>query len=799
MKFVQFLLATLLIQPFLSPSVTVAQQSYSVTAKVADTKNQPLPVTARVLSPKDSTLITGSLFEDGSILIIGIVHQKVILKLTSLSFSDTTIVIENTGQKAVDLGTIVMKEQNQLLNEVRITGQPPLVSHGKNGSIEIQVPGTLLAGSSSAIELLERSPGLSVTDGRITFIGKGEAIVFLNGRPITIEQLSAIPVNQILKVEILANPSSKYDAEGKAVVNIITKAHQEQGLLGSVTQQYSYTDFAGGESNTLFDLNYIKNKISLAGNLGFLAGNNREILYTTRKRPAAAEYLRSELTTDWKRKYNNFSNLGLGIQYDINEHTNFSLSYRGNLDNLGGSQDSRNVITTKLDNSLYKSHIHKNEDRKNHSLTINYNNTIDSAGSAIFFGTQYTSYQTATNDLINEDNLTGDNKVLKLIKNEVAQDIGISSTQADYTKVFKAERKMEAGLKFSYASNSSGTDFLVAGEEHEFEPDNDLSSKFRYTELLPAAYLNYNDKIWKNTSVAVGLRAEWTHYRLNTTSGEGQFIESSYLNIFPNILLSKNISDNLKIRASYVSKISRPRYQALNPFVIYQDPFTTIEGNPNLKPEKIHVFEMGANYGQFDLRAGFNYTLDPLSAAALRGSKPKSYVLKGINLQKDYTWLASASYSTNISWWNTTNTATLTYSRSIADQYDFVFVKPRPQIYVYSNNTFSVSNFFKLQLLAWYLGARYYGLYHNENRATVTIGVEKALWKNALTIRFTANDIFHQTNASGTYSVGQTDIYFDRTYSTNYFRLAATFRFGRPVKARFNNKSTGESENSRAR
>jgi len=796
MKFVNLLPNTLALLFFFFNAT--AQQNYSISAKVTDAKHQPLPVTARVLSATDSSLISGSLFEDGNIYIDQIHHQKILLKLTLLSFTDTIIAVENQGQTAIDLGTIVMKEQNQQLDEVRITSQAPLIRHGKNGSIEIQVPGTLLAGSSTVVELLERSPGLSVTDGRIMFIGKGEAIVFLNGRPITPEQLSAIAVNQILKVEILANPSSKYDAEGKAVVNIITKVQTDQGLLGSVTQQYSHTDFAGGESNTLFDLNYMKNKFSLAGNFGMLSGNNREILYTTRTRSDAADYLRSELTTDWKRKYDNFTNMGLGIQYDVNQRTNFSLSYKGNFDHLGGSQDSRNGMKTLSDNNIYTSYIHKNENRNNHSLILNFNQTLDSAGSAIFFGSQYTRYQTATNDLINENNFVSDSNITKLIKNEVSQDIAISSTQADYTKVFNSGRKLEAGLKFSYATNSSGTDFLV-GQENQFIPDDELSSKFRYTELLPAAYLNYNATVGKNISLAIGVRGELTHYRLNTTAGKGQFISSSYLNIFPNLLLSKTISDQFKIRASYVSKISRPRYQALNPFVIYQDPFTTIEGNPNLKPEKIHAFEIGANYNQFDFRAGFNYTLDPLSAAALRGTKPNSYVLKGINLQKDYTWIASASYALNLNWWNTINTATLTYSKSIDNQYDFEFVKPKPQIYVYSSNTFNVHNLFKIQLLAWYLGDRYYGLYYNKSRATITLGIEKNLLKNALTLRFTANDIFHQTNSAGTYSVGQTDIYFDRTYSTNYFRLAATMRLGKAVKVRFSNKGTGESENSRAR
>ena len=797
MKFAHLLLGILM--QGITFSRTYAQQHYTITGKVTDANNAPLPVTARLLSVQDSSLITGAVFEDGNILIPSINHQQVLLKLTMLSFSDTLFLVKDTGEPIINLGTIVMKDQNQTFSEVKITGQLPLIKNGKDGSIEIQVQGTLLAGSSSVMELLERSPGLSVSEGRISFIGKGEAVIFLNGRPIAAEQLSAIAVNQILKVEILSNPSSRYDAEGKAVINIITKNHEKPGLLGSFTQQYSYSDFAGGERNTLADLNYVKNKLSFAGNFGLLAGNNREILYTTRTRPAVSDYLRSELKTDWQRKYENFWNVGLGAQYDVSERTNFSFSFRGNTDNQGGSQDSENELTTLSESSLYKSYIAKDEKRQNRSFILNYNSLLDTIGSAIFIGSQYTRYQTGTNDVIHENNQVGDHTTSKLIKNEVLQDIRISSTQADYTQMLQKGNKLEAGVKFSYAENTSGTDFLIGTTENEFQSDDELSSKFKYAELLPAGYLNYSTAIGKNLSLSIGLRGEWTQYRLNTTAGKGQQIRSDYFNLFPNILFNRIISDRFKVRASYVSKISRPRYQALNPFVIYQDPFTTIEGNPNLKPEKIHAFEFGANYGQLDFRTGFNYTRDPLSAAALRGSKPNSYVLKGINLQKDYTWLVSLSYATNISWWNTTNTITLTHSKSVDNQYDFAFVKPRPQVYLYSSNNFNVRNLFKIQLLAWYLGDRYYGLYYNKSRATVTLGLEKVLLKNTLTLRFTANDIFHQTNTSGTYSVGQTDIFFDRTYSINYFRLSATFRLGQPAKSRVNTKSTGESENNRAR
>ncbi len=126
-----------------------------------------------------------------------------------------------------------------------------------------------------------------------------------------------------------------------------------------------------------------------------------------------------------------------------------------------------------------------------------------------------------------------------------------------------------------------------------------------------------------------------------------------------------------------------------------------------------------------------------------------------------------------------------------------MFFKPKPQVYLYSNNTFYVNKLFNLQLLTWYLGDLYSGLYHRESRAIVTVGIEKDFFKSALKINFTANDIFNQYFNSGDYNVGQTNIYYHRTYSSNYFKLTATYNFGSLKKSTYKNKTTSQSENNR--
>lgn len=207
-------------------------------------------------------------------------------------------------------------------------------------------------------------------------------------------------------------------------------------------------------------------------------------------------------------------------------------------------------------------------------------------------------------------------------------------------------------------------------------------------------------QIGKDPRYSGGVRGEWTKYELNTSAGNGQQLGKRYTGIFPNISLSAKLKPELDARFSYVSKITRPRYQALNPWVIYQDPFTSIQGNPGLIPERIHAFEAALNYKHFDLRAGYNFTGDPISAGALRGDGPSNYALKAINLEKDHTFFISGSMSLTIAFWNTTSILTVTRSNSIDNQYGFELVKPRPQLYAYTNNTFDVGGLFKIQLVA---------------------------------------------------------------------------------------------------
>jgi len=777
-----------------------AQSLQKISGKVINQNMELMMGNAAVLSVHDSIIIKQQDFLDGVFQLSDINQKEVIIKLTSTAFNTMFLYVKYEGTENIDLGAVVISENKNQLNEVVVKRQPSLLKYGANGTIDVNVNGTVLAASSSVNELLGRVPNVVVAEGQISVLGKGEAIIYLNGILINYERFAAIPVSQIAKIEVISNPSSKYDAEGKAVINIITRQNIENGIMGTASQHVTVSKFAGTSTNSLVDFNYTKGKFSFITNYGLQLGKGRELLFTTRTRPNPEEYMRSELTTDWKRQFNNYSNFGFGLQYTFAAKSYLSLAYSGNIEDLGGSVASRNAIKNNSGNSFYATDIAKNDVLLNQFVNLNYNVITDPKGSSLFIGSQYSNYNSTIQDFIEENSLIDEITGTRYLKNNVGNTINIVAAQADYSRKTGENTKFEAGAKYSYATIKSGTDFLIAtASDLDFEPDEALSSDFKYNEKIGAAYFNYGSKIGKKLNFSIGARAETTSYDLFTNADGIQKFSKSYQNFFPNLLLNMDFSEDWKGHFSYVSRITRPRYQALNPYVIYQDPFTTIEGNPNLLPEKVHAFEVGAMYKKFDFKMGYAYKIDPISGAALRGDTPNSYILRSLNLEKEHSIFMSLSRSFNVKWWNSTNTVSMSAAKAIDNFYSYALGPVKPQVYLYSNNTFTIPNLFKIQLLAWYLGDKSYGLRRDNSRSTVTFGIERNFFKDALKLNFTANDIFHDFMVSGDYEVGQTEIYYHRTYTTNYFKLIASYTFGNSKKTSYKKSEIEQTENSRAR
>jgi hypothetical protein len=774
-----------------------AQDLHRISGRVVDRDGEPQMGNVVALSVKDSSFLKGNSFLEGDFELSDLNAKEVLLKLTSLQFQDTLFHVVLAEKQPINLGVIVVNDRSQMLDEVEITGSAPLFYARPDGVMEINVANTVLATSNSVSEILARSPNVISDDNGISVFGKGQAILYLNGKRITPERLSSISASQVKSIEIISIPSAIYDAEGRAVINIITKDDLPEGYRATAQQHVSWADFAGTMTSTIFNLNYKKRKVDIAGNYDLRLGDDRERLNTTRARQPENDYLNSDVLWDRRREYANVSKYSLGVSYDLNGRGYASLEYNGSYENINDQTQNRNHIITAAEDGQYGSRAIRAGLIRNTSLTMNVNTVFDSLGSSFFAGGQLSQFQSALRDNITENNVVNDEEISRQLKSNQNSEITIFNPQVDLVKVYTGGGKLGIGAKLSYAQTLSDLRFYNPGE-NEFELDLQRSNDFEYKETVPAAYIQYDGIFNTTVTYGFGIRSEWTHYTLFTTTQDLGVFQSDYVNFFPNARINVALSQ-LKLRASYTSRITRPAYQTLSPSLIYQDAFTSMEGNPNLRPEKTHSLEVGATFNMFDLKAGYNYTIDPISGAALRGTDEKSYILKTFNFNKGQSYFTSLSVSASNRWLTSTNTVSVSYNKFTEDGYGYEQVGVRPQVYAYTSNKINVGNIFTLHMLAWYLGEKYYGIRYDKSRSLITLGIEKEFFKKSLKCSFTANDIFHTTNASGSYDVGQTFVTYNRFFNTSYYRLTLTYTFGQLKKTLYKSRSTGEAENSRAR
>ncbi|MEM9548226.1 MAG: outer membrane beta-barrel protein [Bacteroidota bacterium] len=774
----------------------VAQSTYEVKAKVINKQGELPSGNVIALNPVDSSFINGDFFLDGE-LIIALNQNSVLLKITSIEFSDYYLSVEYAGEALIDLGEIVVNDQSTSLGTVLVTGKRPQYIRKGNGTLEVIVENTMLSASSNVFDVLSRTPELVVDDtGEFSVMGRGEPVYYLNGKRIVSEQLTLITPANIKSIQIIRNPPAKYDAEGAAVVEITTITKTADGYQIKLSQNLSYSNFGGFLSLSNVNLNLKKGRFLVNSFYSNQLGEERELLQTTRDRAPADGFLTTDLSNDYYREFDNFSNYGLGLQYDINANSYFSAEYSGKYEQLGGDRLSMNEIADIEELSFFETSIGLDQNDINHTASVNYNTSLDTLGSSFFIGGQYSHFDISTNNPIEEEETNDMNQSIRFIQNNQGLDINILSGQIDYLKYLNKSLYIEAGAKYSTLVNDFNAEFLVSNDNMNFSIDENFSNTFNYDEEVAAAYISLSNQHSDKVSYSIGLRAENTDYSLTDSRLENP-VEDNFLQFFPNASFSYTPNDEKSFSLSYVSRIGRAPYSWLNPVLIYQDPFTGVQGNPLLVPQISHVVELNSRLFSLNFLVGYNYTRRPLDQSALRGNDEKSYVLTRLNHDRKDEFYFSMSKTLEFGNLTSQNTFYLTSTYLKNEQIDYVEVGTRPNIYYYSNNSMKLSNSWKAELLFWYVGVRKDGLFDANEMFNVTLALEKTMLDGDLSCRLIANDIFHGIIASGDYFVNQTDIYYNRRWSTDYVRLALNYNFGRLTKANYKNKNVGSSETGR--
>jgi hypothetical protein len=750
--------------------------------------------TAVVITPASSdSIIKTGFFENGVILIPKIPIRLFVVKISSFNHADTSILVAATTSET-DLGTITLSQVRKLEN-VTVKAKAPLFKKTTEGT-RVNVESTMLSASVNTSEVLAKSPGLTVGKTGVTVFGKGDALIYLNGKPITYELMMSIPVNRIKSVDIITNPSAKYESKGMAVINIITKkGNGPEGFMGELTQSATFAHHYINDA--AINVNFKRKKLSLTGDYNseqgtdWLKGNMGKKFnysfgdYTTK-------------TVHEENTYNAMNSYRMGINYNINPKSDFSVQYDGLYNEYDLGVDMDNNITDPTD-TITRIGVFNNgfTGNYNHSLNANYNRSLDSLGSTLFVAVQYSRFHNQLYDQIRERvNRPGSPESDNLRVNDGDNLFKLFTAQADLVKMYKNGNKIETGMRLAEITNEGRVIFkskTTNAGDWTISPS--LSNSSLYTEKVPAVYVQYYGSLNEKMSYAAGLRTELSQVTAFSRALNKMVVDTTYPNLFPNARFNYTISNKWSASFSYSGRINRPVYQNIDPFVWYLDNLTSIQGNPKLIPELINSYEAVFTYKNHSLKMGYSHIKNSMQGVALPGNGGNnSAIFTTQNLKKRELYNASLDIPVETKIWTSYNTLSINIEKVSDNRADFISQGVTPQLYIYTYNQVKIPKVFDIDLSAQFLGRKKNGLGDAKEVWFANWGISRLFLNKKLSVRVTMDDFLRTRRFVGYNVLGHITSTFDSRMNSHLLRITVKYKFGALKNITYKNKSVNDDE-----
>jgi outer membrane receptor protein involved in Fe transport len=537
----------------------------------------------------------------GNFKIDGLKEGVYVLKATFLGYLTYTkdSIQINASRKLLTLGAIKLKPAKGVLKEVVVTAQKSTIKLSTDKKV-FSVDQSLVSQGGSATDLLTNVPSVQVdVEGNVNLRGSSNVRVLINGKPSAIsggsvsDILQSIPASAIENIEVITNPSSKYDAEGQSgIINIILKRNAQLGFNGSASATVGTQNTYNGSLN----LSYQTSKVNLFGNYSYRKadrignGTTNRITY-----PGTDTARFQDQISNQTFKFNSH-NVRAGADFTLDAKTVLTASGNINIRDRDRYQTGNTSITTR--NALAQQLIQNNfsgNSGNNLDLNLDFSHKYKKQGQELTANIGYSSEKEDGNEnlstitrnynfintssIFRQNNLT-DGKQRNL------------NFQADYTTPLGKDSKLEAGYRSTINRNDNNylAYVLANGSTTDFVFDNSRSNHFIYNEQVHAIYTNYQRQFGK-FGVQVGARLEDAHIKTRLVDSVNQY-KQDYLRIYPSVFLSDKLTENQTVQLSYTRRVSRPRDRQLSPFLDRSDPLNYQQGNPTLQPEDTHAFEL---------------------------------------------------------------------------------------------------------------------------------------------------------------------------------------------------------------
>lgn len=591
----------------LSPYFLVAQSrgaKVKIKGQIIDAdQGTPLEyATISILNNIDSSLISGGITDLDGNFSIDVKPGSFIVKIEFISYQNLylpDLKIEK-GEKLKDLGQIGLSQNAAVLEEIEVVAEKSSMQMSLDKRI-FNVGKDLSSQGGSAIDVLNNVPSVQVdVEGNVNLRGNGNVRILIDGKPSGLvgngnsDGLRNIPTDLIERIEVITNPSARYQAEGMTgIINIVLKKERRYGLNGSFDFSTGYPHNHGAAIN----LNYRREKVNLFVNYGlyYRRRPGESMLYQEIYNGDTTNYL-DEIREFERGGWSNNIRLGTDIfltpKSTITTSFNYRISDENNISTLT-YLDYIDDYPSNLVSITHREDLEK-EDEQDLQFSINYKKDFDNKKQKLTADIQYelseetedANQQEVKNDA--NDNPLGIAPLLQRSLNK--ENFYRLLTRIDYIHPVGEHGQFETGYQGTFRTINN--DFLV--EEFDDTQWNMLpgfTNEFLYQENIYGAYLIYGNKIDK-ISYQVGLRGEYSDVRTELKQ-TGEINDNPYFNLFPSAFLTYEFDSKNSIQASYSRRIQRPSFRALNPFFSFSNPRNFFSGNPDLLPEFTDSYELG--------------------------------------------------------------------------------------------------------------------------------------------------------------------------------------------------------------
>ena len=755
--------------------------------------------TITLLRAKDSSVAKISAAnKDGNFVFENVGEGKYLVAISAVGhtkgFSETFEITPSNIN--ITLKTIELIPLAKNLTGVTVAAKKPLIEQKIDRTI-VNVEASITNVGTSALEVLEKSPGVSVDkDGNISLKGKQGVQVYIDGRPSYLSgadlaiYLRNLSSNQLDQIEIMTNPPAKYDAAGNAgIINIKTKKTKQFGYSGSISSTWAQGRYP--KVNESFTFNYRKNKLNLFTTLGYNYRKNWQDLDIQRKFiEHSTKEIKSHFDQESRIKEEGQSyNAKIGFDYFANKKTTFGAVFTGYY-NPGLFSNQSDVLIYDANYFLLSNTLAKtNNDRewKNFSTNVNFRHLLDTAGQEITADVDYLTYRTTNSQyLVNayyDPNGMPTDKADTLL-GSLPQNINIYSAKVDYTLPLKKGAKFEAGAKTSYVEtdNNAIYDSINYGIRVR---DDGRSNHFIYKENVNAAYVNYSRSLSKKWFGQFGLRLENT----NATGDQvttGQKFDRHYTQLFPTAFIQFKPSDKNSFVLNYGRRIQRPNYQDLNPFILFLDKYTFEQGNPNLQPQFAHNIELTHSYKGF-LNTTLNYTRtnNIINEVLEQNTDRNETYVKKDNIAKQRQYGISVSASGSVKKWWTPNLWANLYNNEFEGIINGDYVKTgATTLQANLQNQFKLGKTLSAELSGYFNSGGVQGVFRIKSFGMINMGISQQVFKGKGTFRLTGRDVFRTQKIKGEIKYGSVDAAFQQRRDSRQVALGFTYRF---AKGKMNN------------